>query len=159
MFESFTYEKSSAEIKEKAKAKIAALEAKVKEREARVARIRAEYEITDQALVDILTQARGAQRDNNRMSYSYKTSLGNGVTTAQTAQGPEERTIGAGTINNMLTENDFIESERKQVKRLELIVRNLKDLPDANVRVVSPGETRPLRGPSLREDELEYLGF
>ena len=158
MFESFTYEKPSVEIKEKAKAKIADLEDKIKDREARVARIRQEYGITDQALVDILTQARSAQRDN-RTSFTYKTSLGNGVTTAQTAQGPEERTIAAGTINNLLTENDFIEAERKQVKRLQLIVRNLKDLPDPNVRVVSPGETRPLRGPSLREDELEYLGF
>ncbi len=152
MFESFTYEKSSVEIKEKAKVKIATLEDKIKEREARVTRIRTEYEITDQALVDIMTQARSAQQ-RDKMSFSYKT------THNATAQGPEERTIGAGTINNLLTENDFIEAERKQVKRLQLIVRNLKDLPDQNVRVVTPGETRPLRGPTLREDELEYLGF
>ena len=149
MFQNFTYEKPSAEIITKAQAKIAALLAKVEERQARVTKIREEYEVTDQALVEILTQARGAQRD--KMSYTYNSSSAQGLR--------EERSIGAGVVNNLLTENDYIESERKQAKRLGLIVRNLQDRPDETIHVVAAGVERPLRGHCLTEEELEYLGF
>lgn len=151
MFQNFTYEKPSAEIIAKAQAKIAALLAKVEERQARVTKIREEYEVTDQALVEILTQARGAQRD--KMSFTYNSS--------PSAQGGlrEERSIGAGVVNNLLTENDYIESERKQAKRLGLIVRNLQDRPDETLHVIAAGVERPLRGHCLTEEELEYLGF
>lgn len=150
MFHNFVYEKPSAEIITKAQEKIEALQGKIEERLARVAKIRKEYEITDQALVEILTQARGAQRE--KMSFTYSS--------APSTQGlREERSIGAGVVNNLLTENDYIESERKQAKRLGLIVRNLQDRPDETIHVVAVGAERPLRGHALSEEELEYLGF
>ena len=154
----FRFEKPSAAIVEKATQKVKKLQAKIEERQARVAKIRAEYDINDGAFIDILTQAR--QQSQDKMSFTYRpSSLGNGVSVSVSGSPMVERTIGAGTVNNLLTENDFIEAEKKQVQRLDLLIRNLVDVPDERIQSLTAGTERPLRGHTLSYKELEYLGF
>lgn len=139
----FEYEKSSAEITTAMKKKIQALKAKIGEREERLAKVRKEYKITDAALLDLMKQARQASKNVNAMSYSLNASI---------TEGPEEQiVIGAGIVNFLLTESDFISGEKEQVDKLELITRNLKDL-------LHP-ELKTFHGHKLTENELEYLGF
>lgn len=146
----FRYQKSSEDIRSACKTKIVAVRAKIEEREARIRRIREEYRITDAALVDILAQAR--QTRNAQVMYRY-TSKGAGPRShagAGDIDDDEEVMIGAGVVNNLLTERDFIDGEREQVRKLELIVRNLRDLPD---------DEGVVQGHPLTNEELEFLGF
>jgi len=147
-FLNFTFEKSSEDIIRHCKAKISVTKDKIKERKARVTRIREEYHITDAALIKLLEQARAVmQRGAERMTYNVKAEL-----VGSAGGGPEERdiTIGAGTVENLLTEGDYIKAEEKQIQKLELIVRNLRDVPD---------EHGAVRGHRLSNQELTFLGF
>ena len=154
----YRFEKPSAAIVEKAKQKVEKLQAKIEERQARIAKIRAEYDITDAAHIDILTQAR--QQSQDKMTYTYNpSSLGNGVSVSVTGSPMAERTIGAGIVNLLLTETDFIEAEKKQVQRLGLLIRNLVDVPDERIHSLTAGTERPMRGHVLSYKELEYLDF
>lgn len=147
----FSYRKSAVEIKAKAKDKVAALKDKIEERKGRVRRLREEFKITDAVYINLLEQAReAAKRGENRMSYSV--SLGNQTQAQQGLQEGDSITVGAGTVNALLTENDFIKSEEREAKRLELIVRNLEDLPTDWSNGVAIGH-------DLSEADLEYLGF
>lgn len=153
----FTYSKSSTEIVDKMKAKVIALRQKINERMERVAKVRAEYKITDAVLVDLLQQARAAARRDadmgNKMSYSTKRDPGHAeIGAGNEGEDGEDLVIGAGVVNGLLTENDFIERETSQVAKLALIIRNLKD----EERDWSDGRKV---GWSLNEDELTYLGF
>jgi restriction endonuclease Mrr len=139
----FTFEKTSDEIKKAAVAKIAALAEKNKEREERVAGLRKEYGIDDAALAQILQSAR--QQEQHARSFTYAS--GNPGTNSGRM---EERTIGAGVVNHLLTENDFIQGDKANIKRLEMIVRNLRPL-------VRQGHT--VDAYALSYDELEFLGF
>lgn len=150
MFGNLRFTKTAAEIVEKCKSKTIALKAKIEERQKRVADLRREYEIDDAALIELLTAARKQQ--NSLSNYSYSTSkLGIGG-----KKELEEKVIGAGVVNNLLTESDFIEGERDQVRTLEMIARNLKPIP----RFAS-GNGTPLPEDEfvLDSEELEYLGF
>jgi len=151
----FRFEKSSAEISAKAREKIGVLEKKVAERVGRVAKLRAEYGITDAVLVDLLTQARAAQKSGEaRVSYSTTTAVPSGGLSTS-----DEVVIGAGVVNNLMTEADAADSERADIKRLKLIERNLVDLPDDNAPGLAPSGERYTRGHALDYDELEFLGF
>jgi hypothetical protein len=148
-FRNLTYYKTAAEIKEAALSKIDKLNAKIENRLKRVTGLRKEYGIDDAALVQLLQAARKQQ--NASMSYTYSTSnaaVGGGSKM-------EERTIGAGVVNNLMTENDFIESEKDQVEALSLIVRNLKPI----LKHSANGQELPDGGFVLNTDELRYLGF
>lgn len=147
----FTYEKSSAEIKVQMQAKISLLSAKITEREKRIQDTRLAHGITDEVLIKLYELARKQAKmesNNNRMFYSVSSSVkksDGGIT-------EETMTIGAGVVNMLLTEGDFLEEERGTVLRLSLIIRNLQDLPDDK----SPHKTR---GHELTEQELSWLGF
>jgi hypothetical protein len=142
----FTYIKSSTEIIGKAKIKVEALRAKITEREQRILKTRKEYDITDAMLVDLLTQARKQNQNNRASNQTYSVSK----TTGSGSQMTEETvTIGAGVVNLLFTEMEFIESEKSEAKRLELIIRNLRDIPDQYDGL----------GHALHESELTYLGF
>lgn len=147
-FSGLHFQKNFSEIIEKANAKISKLKAKIDERIKRIADLRQEYGIDDTALIELLTAARRAQQsmDNMSMSYSY---------TKSGPQKPEEATIGAGVVNNLLTENDFIESERDHVRNLEFITRNLKPYKKFSTTGVETVQTEF----DLSKDELIYLGF
>jgi hypothetical protein len=142
---SFTFQKSSAEIVEKATAKANSIRAKIGERERRLAKVRAEYKITDAAIIDLLQRARSAA--GNAMA-NYSTSV-------RDEEGHiEEVTIGAGVINLLLTENDFIEGEKTQVDRLDTIAKHLTD-----VVVIQNGTAVIQKQHPLSYAELKFLGF
>lgn len=147
----FKYTKPASEIVEKAKTKAAQIRAKIEERQGRIAALRAEYEIDDAALVQLLQAARKQQRSHDKMSYSYSQSNAR----VDGGKQMEEKTIGAGVVNNLLTENDFIEAEKEQVKTLDLMIRNLKPIP----RFSFNGTTLPEEEFTLTSEELVYLGF
>lgn len=149
MFGSLTFTKSADEIKAKATIKIDKIKAKIEERLKRISDLRAEHGIDDAALVQLLQAARKQQ---GAMQFSYSTS---NVQTGGNAK-MEERTIGAGAVNFLMTEHDHVEAERDSVKTLENIVRNLKPIAryssDTGARI-------PDAEFVLSTDEIEYLGF
>jgi hypothetical protein len=146
----FMFTKSAEDIVAHAKKKALAIQAKIEERQERLARLRKEYDIDDAALVQLLQLAR-KQAGQHQFQYmkSNVSASGNSATM-------EERTIGAGVVNNLLTEHDFLEAEKDQVHDLDIIVRNLKPIPryatDSGVEL-PPAEFQ------LSKEELEYLGF
>ena len=149
MFQNLGFRKTAAEIVEAATQKVVKVKAKIEERQQRVNDLRKEYGIDDAALVQLLTAAR---KQSQSMQFTYSTS--NAQVSGSNKM--EERTIGAGVVNNLLTENDFIEAERDQVKTLERLIRNLKPIPQY---ATGNGAQLPDGGFGLRTDELDYLGF
>lgn len=149
----FTIGKSSHDTITACDKKVASIKVKIEERVLRVNKLREEYGITDAILIDLLQQARAAnKRGEAKLSYMVQSQSYHGDGASGTLH---ETQIAAGVVNNLLTENDLIESERSTVKQLELISRNLKDLPD---RTITSG-VRPLRGHELSYEELEFLGL
>lgn len=149
MFHGLTFTKPAIEIACAAQAKVKTLKAKVEERQRRINDLRAEYDIDDAALIQLLQAAR--KQDKALAHFAYSTSKMSGG-----KKELEERTVGAGVVNNLLTENDFIEAERDQIKTLERIARNLKPIPrfaSGNGAELPPEEFK------LLHEELEYLGF
>jgi hypothetical protein len=141
----FTYVKTTKEITDACHKKIAVLGNKIQERKGRLSAMREEYKITDAILIELLQQARKAQNDARQ---TYQTS--NMVKGSDGKFTEETFTVGAGVVNMLLTETDFIEGEKKQAEKLTLIVGNLRDVPDENGF---------FRGHHLSEDALRYLGF
>jgi len=143
----FRFEKTAQEIKGKAAPKIAALEAKIIERAGRIAKMREEHGIDDAAYVQLLTAA----RKQTQQTYRYMSSN----SPVGDKGKMEERTIGAGVVNFLMTESDFIESEKDSVKRLKAIVANLRPLS----RITSTGTKYEEDSFVLSFAEMEYLGF
>jgi len=144
----FTFEKPAAEIVERAKDKAVTTRRKIEEREVRIKRVREEYKISDAALVDIMAQARDQmQRGAMALVYNSKVRSDDGLR-------EEDVTIGAGVVNMLLTERDHIEGEKSQVEKLDMIVRNLKDL-----RRYAPDGKEYMQGHELTAVELKFLGF
>ena len=153
----FHFEKTSAEIIEKAKPKVSQLNAKIIERQGRIAALREEHGIDDGALIQLLTEARRhAQQRVYAQNYTYTTSSGGRGGAGQDGGKLEEKTIGAGVVNNLLTESDHIESERASVRQLESIIRNLRPLTRVaqNTGIAYTVDTN-----ELTFDELKFLGF
>jgi hypothetical protein len=147
LFTRFTFQKTTSEIVTKAKTQISRLYAKIEERQQRVNTLRSTYQITDAAFADILTQMRENDRKNNHVqNYSTRTTDNQGVA--------KEIQIGAGVVNNLLTESDFITAERQQIERLTFIVNNLRD-----VQKTSSNGTSYVEPHVLSFEELEFLGF
>ena len=149
----FKFEKSALEITDAAKRKKAELLMKIEERQVRLKALREEHGIDDAALIQLLTAARRAQQNNDggSMSYHYNKSS----TSSDGKSKLEESSIGAGVVNHLLTENDYIEAERASIKRLEFVIRNLRPLQ----RVTANGVKYEDNGFGLSYDELEFLGF
>lgn len=153
MFHTFSYLKSSEEIISKSVQKVTDVHKKIEERRIRIKALRTEYKITDAVYIDLLEQARDAmKRNDNRMSYSVSNAIHDKRSSAGGLQESDTITVGAGVVNNLLTESDHIKSEEAQVKKLQLIIRNLKD----EEREWSDGRKI---GYHLGESELEYLNF
>lgn len=142
----FTFQKHHTVIVQAAKKKATELLLKIEERKARVIKLREEYGIDDAALIQLLTQARSQQQAH---SYTYMSNA-----PVRESNKIEEKTIGAGVVNNLLTENDFIEAERSSVDRLNTIVRNL-----GPVVLTDNGALVTKENFELSYQELKYLGF
>lgn len=137
MFHHLNFMIAGTKIKEKAKAKLEQLKAKLTERARRIAALRKQYKITDAVWVEILTQR---SQSGNRQSYS----VSNAFTSSAKRRGRvKEQLVPASGVGAILAEEEQIENEKKQVQRLELIIRNLK----------------PETEHCLSFEELEYLGL
>lgn len=143
MFNNFRYVKSSEDIIAKAQEKVTALEAKVEERKKRITKTREEYEVSDAMMIDLLQQARDQVVSNRSAQQTYSLRKGGSMS-------EDTVVIGAGVVNMLFTEQGFIDAEKKEILRLQLIIRNLVDLPN------DKGEPQ---GHRLEEEELRYLGF
>jgi hypothetical protein len=145
MFRHFSYEKTVEEIKEAMKEKMAALQAKVVERKARIVRIKAEFDITDEDMIDLLTQAANAAIGNRRVQMSYSTAVGGG----------EAKIISAGVVQNLITEKTLIEQEVGSISHLQRIVRNLRPIDTHGEN----GEPYTQNTFPLTDEELDFLNF
>lgn len=142
----FTFEKTADEIKTAATKKVKAIQDKIEERGIRIKKMREEHKITDAVLIDIQQQMRANERN---MATVYNS-------TVQSNDGVGEMTVsvGAGVINFILTEADFISGEKAQVEHLDLMVRNLRDV----TRRTASGTTY-IELFKLSYDELKFLGL
>ncbi len=142
----FQFEKTTSEIVASCLRKESEIRAKVEEREGRVRKVRAEYKITDSVLIDLLSQARAASKRNDAMLSNYSSRA-----VDEGGDEPHVVTVGAGVVNMLLTERDFIDGERAQADRLSIVARNLRDFVDE--RGIKRESHR------LSFDELRFLGF
>ena len=149
MFGSFTYEKECTAIKEVMSKKVEGLKAKINEREGRIVKIRKEYDISDVDMINLLTQAAQGVHQNAKMSYTISSQAASG------SDSQEERLIGAGVVQNLLTERTLIEDEQASVKQMERVIRNLKPLQ----KITENGTLYMQTGFELSDTELEFLGF
>ena len=148
----FSYQKTSGEIFEKVQVKAEAVKSKIAEREQRISDLRKAHDISDQDLIQIYAQAAQAAREGqHRNTYSIRTNA-----VAASGSEPEERIIGAGVVQNFLSESGLIETEKEDLKKLESIKRNLRPLvqfsTDTGAQYTDDFFT-------LNEEDLEYLGF
>jgi len=144
MFNGFSYTKTTKQIVDAMQKRIVELRQKIKDREERLVALRTTHDITDAMLVDLFRQARNAAKvGHEALAYSTVRAVGSTMKT--------ETSIGAGVVNNLLTEGDFIEAERKDADRLELIARNLGPVVDSNGKEIDKHQ--------LDLAEIKYLGF
>lgn len=142
-----SFEKTSAEILEKAGLKITALTAKIAEREARIVHIRQEFDISDQAMISLLSQAaQDAVSNRSAVTMSYNIA----------AQDQDVRIVGAGVVQNLLTERQLIEQEKDSVTKLQLIQRNLRPLTH---HAHETGARYEVDSFHMTETDLDFLGF
>lgn len=145
LFSSVRYRtKTSPELREAMQKKVNELRGYISDRDQRIRKIREEFQIDAERLAQLLLQF----QKNNTGFVSYN------------AQGSDGRSVvvPAGVIANLIQEQQMIDSEREQIRKLELILRNLRDTePYAEPRT---GEvrTRPCLH-QLTDNELEFLGF
>jgi hypothetical protein len=145
----FSYTKTIEELKTAMAEKIEFLKNKILERQARIKKIREEENITDQDLIDLLTQAANQAVSNARvgpMSYSL---------TSDANDGEEVRYIAAGTVQNLLAEKSLIESENGSIVQMNRVLRNLRPIKHH----ADDGTEYTQESFGLNDEELDYLGF
>jgi hypothetical protein len=144
----FTFEKTTAEIVTASTKKAMEIRNKIEERGLRIKKMRDEHKVTDAVLLDIQNQMR-AQQKRGVESQSYTSNARSSGGGSQ-----EEVTVGAGVINFLLTEQDYIDAEKAEVEKLDAINRNLKD-----ITAYAPDGTAYIKKFTIGYDELKYLGF
>ena len=146
MFEDLSYAiKTTEELREAFSAKIVQVRERVEERQGRIVKLREENQLSAERLAQLVSLF---QQDADAYLTNYD----------HQGQGDGERIIPAGVIANIVREYSMIENEKKQVRRMELVSRNLRDTePFYNPRTGEHG-VRPCIH-ELTDHELEYLGF
>jgi hypothetical protein len=155
----FGYQKTVEEMQEKIGTKAEAVKAKIAEREQRIKDLRKAHELSDQDLIQIYAQAaQAAHEGRNQNTYSIGSApVGAGGSAGYAAAGSsDERIIGAGVVQNFLSESGLIETEKEDLKKLLSLQRNLRPMThfssDTGVSYVDYFV-------SVTEEDLEYLGF
>ena len=144
MFEDVIYNiKTSDELRGAMKDKIEALEESRARREERVAKLREEYGIGPEHLAELLLRFKNE---------------GGSRATSYDDQGADEPLVPAGVIANLVRERDMLSTERDQRRKLELILRNIKDTEPYVHEDTGEVRERPCIH-RLTDEELEYLGF
>lgn len=154
MFHNVSYNQfTSPQLREAMTKKVAAVRVKIEERQGRIRKIQADNDITSEMATDLVLQyMQDQQRGQQRMMYS------NSVRSQNTNEAPKEINVPAGVISNLVTEKSLIEQEMAEVKRMDLIIRNLKDEmyynhPETGV----VGKRQAIH--TLSDSDMEYLGF
>ena len=138
--------KTTAEVREAMLRKVRLLTTLIAEREERVKTICRDNQIEQAYLVDLILQY---QKSDRKPFVSY----------APQQQGiPSEVVVPAGVVASIVREKEMYESERGQLKRIELILRNIRDEELYHDHKTGEVKTR-LCLHSLSDDDLEYLGF
>ena len=148
MFRNFTYRKRMPQVCEALGRKIVQVQGKIAERRERVVRIRDEYNITDGDMIELLQQqatqaGRGFSNAQLSLSYSLRDSEG------------AAKTVGAGVVQNLLTEKALIKEETAGLASMEQIVRNLAPYTEHG----DNGQAYTVDTVVLSTTELTYLGF
>jgi hypothetical protein len=133
MFQDVKFFKPGGEIAEKARAKVVVVAARIKEREGRMAAVCAEHSLSAADLF-ALAQSGGEHAGTG----GYRGGYGGG-----SAYKAPVRDLPAGVVSSLVTESEQIESERQQVRTLELLARNIDQGASHEISFA----------------ELEYLGF
>jgi hypothetical protein len=131
MFQDVKFFKLGSEIAEKARAKVVAITAKIAEREVRMAEVCSQYSLS---AADLFALAQSGGEHAGTGSYR---SFGGSAYKAPV------RDLPAGVVSSLVTESEQIESERQQVRTLELLARNIDPAVEHEISFA----------------ELEYLGF
>lgn len=134
--------KSSEEIRAALTRRIEEVTSFVQRREQRIAKLRADYNINAEQLVQLIMrfERKGSE---GFVNYNHQ---------------PGEQTIPVGVIKNIISEQEMIENEQQQLKKMNLIQRNLRDTELYHTE--DTGETRERRCIHYLDDaDLEYLGF
>lgn len=132
MFQDIKFFKPGGEIGEKARAKAVTITSKIKEREGRMASVCAEHSLSAADLF-ALAQAGADHAGTGSYRPGYSGS----------AYKAPVRDLPAGVVSSLVTESEQIESERQQVRTLELLARNIDQSASHEISFA----------------ELEYLGF
>ncbi|MCB9755412.1 MAG: hypothetical protein H6713_36190 [Myxococcales bacterium] len=145
MFRSVVYNiKTTPELRGAMERKLEELTGLIEAREGRVKRLREEYEIDAEQLAQLVIKFQND--DSGFVSYN------------QQGGGPREKLVPAGVIANIIREREMVDSERNQIRKLNLILRNIKDEEFfTHPRTGELGTRRCLH--ELTDSELEYLGF
>lgn len=147
LFRSVEYNtKTTAEIREAMQKKVVEIKKLSQEREVRIQKIRDEYQIDAERLANLVIQFQ--KNDSGFVSYNNQNQSG--------SEAP--RLIPAGVIANIISEREMIDSERDQLRKLELVLRNLRDTEYYTSPRTGEVLTR-LCLHELTDKELEYLGF
>jgi len=154
MFSGVTYNKfTSGQLRTAMAKKIEAVLTKVKEREGRINKLMAENNITSEMATDMVLQyMKDQQEGRQRMMYS------NSVRSQTPDAPPKEINIPAGVIANLITEKSLIEIEQEEVKRMVIILRNLKDEEYYFEPRTGERHSRECIH-TLSDNDMEYLGF
>ena len=113
LFDEVIYnKKTTAELQTAMTAKTIALLESLTRREERLAGIRDEYDIGPERLAELIIRF---SNEGNSRSTSYDN------------QGSDAPIVPAGVIANIVRERDMLDTERDQMRKMELILRNIKD--------------------------------
>jgi hypothetical protein len=146
LFEGVSYNrKTSPELREAMQRKLIALHDLIEGREQRMKHLRAEYSIDAETLARLVMQFQKQSHGASVVNYNNQ---GDG----------KDRLIPAGVIANIIREQEMIDSERGQIHKIELILRNLRDTEPYNDEQTGETKTRGCIH-QLNDTELEFLGF
>lgn len=145
---------TSPEIRAKMQEKVVSIRAKIEQRLGRITRIIADNGITPEALSDLVIQYNQDQKRGGGGKMSYSVSAAN----APAGSRAPETLIPAGVVANLVTEKELVASETAEVKRLDLILRNLKDsTPYVNETTGATYQRTAIH--TLSDSDMEYLGL
>lgn len=155
MFRQLQYQKTIDEIKGAMTKKVEFLLGKIEERSNRIQQLRETFGIDDVAYITLLQEALKNEKEG-RAVVNYTTTRTSGGLWATGEGAPEKVIIGAGVVQNLLTETTLRDQEKADVAHLQMIVRNLRPIRTYDVAADRTEVTDEF---TLTEAELEYLGF
>lgn len=144
LFEDVIYnKKTTAELREAMARKVISLGQSIVTREQRMTKLRDEYAIGAERLADLILRFKNE---------------GHSQTSYDNQGDPNAPVIPAGVIANIVREREMIDMERGQLRKMELILRNIKDTEPYIDDQSGEHRERPCIH-TLSDHELEYLGF